>query len=485
MTAPKAQTAPESHSGARADSQTLPPRDFAIVFVVLMAVAAGNSGLQSVLPAIGREIGIYDWAVAGIFSLSALLWTVSAPIWARASDRRGRKPLILFGLAGFVVSMTGCALVVLAGLHRLMGPLLVFLGFAALRSLFGMIGSASNPAGQAYVADRTSHAARTDALATLAGAFGVGTVLGPAIAPTFVVPFVTLSGPMFGFALIALGCLLAAARWLPKDAPPERPAYAEPERRRKQGERSLWLDPKVGPFLIFGLVAGSAQAVNGYSLGFLVMDTVHLRGAEAQGYIQAAMISGAVAGLLAQWGLIRIFQMKPKHLLLWGAGLAGLGNLMIAFQPSFGSLITAYGLASIGFGFVRPGFTAGASLAAGRHDQGRVAGAVTAANGATVIGTPIIGVWLYDHVHAAPYVLNLLVMTALLIFAWRNPALRNAGAFEEAELEGEQIEPALPGLGETPRPQPTARRKPSTFALLRRRLRKIRLREQGRRRPPV
>ena len=122
MTALKAQPAPDS----KPDSQTLPPRDFAIVFVVLMAVAAGNSGLQSVLPAIGREIGIYDWAVAGIFSLSALLWPVSAPIWARASDRRGRKPLILFGLGGFVVSMTGCALVVLAGLHKLTGPLLVF-----------------------------------------------------------------------------------------------------------------------------------------------------------------------------------------------------------------------------------------------------------------------------------------------------------------------------------------------------------------------
>ena len=70
-------------------------RDFAIVFAVMMAVAAGNSGLQSVLPAIGREIGIPDPLVAGIFSLSALLWTVSAPVWARASDRRGRKPLIL------------------------------------------------------------------------------------------------------------------------------------------------------------------------------------------------------------------------------------------------------------------------------------------------------------------------------------------------------------------------------------------------------
>ena len=78
-------------------------RDFAIVFAVMMAVAAGNSGLQSVLPAIGREIHIPDPLVAGIFSLSALLWTLSAPVWARASDRRGRKPLIALGLGGFVV----------------------------------------------------------------------------------------------------------------------------------------------------------------------------------------------------------------------------------------------------------------------------------------------------------------------------------------------------------------------------------------------
>ena len=476
MTALKAQSAPASDA--------LPPRDFAIVFVVLMAVAAGNSGLQSVLPAIGREIGIYDWAVAAIFSLSALLWTITAPIWARASDRRGRKPLILFGLGGFVLSMIGCALVVLAGLHRLIGPLLVFIGFAALRSLFGLIGSASNPAGQAYVADRTTHETRTDALATLAGAFGVGTVLGPAIAPSFVLPFVTLSGPMFAFALIALGCLFAAARWLPRDAPPERPAYAE--RRRAAGAgRGLWFDPRVGPFLVFGLVAGSAQAVNGYSLGFLVMDTLHVRGAEAQGYIQVAMISGAVAGLLAQWGLIRIFQMKPRDLLLWGAGLAAAGNGLIALQPSFPTLVSAYALTSIGFGFVRPGFTAGASLAAGRHEQGRVAGAVTAVNGATVIGTPIIGVWLYDHIHAAPYVLNAAVMALMLAYAFRNPALRQAGTLESAELEGEEIEPALPGIGETPRPEPAPRPKPSTFALLRRRLRKIRLREQRRRRPPA
>ena len=46
---------------------------FLIIFAVSFAVQAGNLGLQSVLPAIGRQVGIADPLIAGIFSLSALL----------------------------------------------------------------------------------------------------------------------------------------------------------------------------------------------------------------------------------------------------------------------------------------------------------------------------------------------------------------------------------------------------------------------------
>ena len=48
--------------------------------------------MQSVLPAIGRSIGIPDPMVAAIFSLSALLWALSSPFWARASDRAAASP---------------------------------------------------------------------------------------------------------------------------------------------------------------------------------------------------------------------------------------------------------------------------------------------------------------------------------------------------------------------------------------------------------
>jgi MFS family permease len=53
-----------------------------------------------------------------VFSLSALLWGLTSPFWARQSDRRGRKPLIMIGMAGFMVSMLLCALVVSAGLRH-------------------------------------------------------------------------------------------------------------------------------------------------------------------------------------------------------------------------------------------------------------------------------------------------------------------------------------------------------------------------------
>ncbi|HWU81819.1 MAG TPA: MFS transporter, partial [Caulobacter sp.] len=119
---------------------------FAILFGVSVATAMGNTGMLSVLPAIGRQIGIPDALVAGIFSLSAVLWAVTSPFWARQSDLRGRKPLILLGLAGFCVSMTLCAIVVSAGLRHLAPPMVIFGLFLLSRALFGGFGSAANPA---------------------------------------------------------------------------------------------------------------------------------------------------------------------------------------------------------------------------------------------------------------------------------------------------------------------------------------------------
>ena len=407
-------------------AQALPRRSFAIIFAVSAATAMGNTGLISVLPAIGRSIGIADWMVSGIFSLSALLWAASSPYWARASDRHGRKPLMLLGLAGFMVSMALCGVVVSAGLNHLAPPLVIFGLFLLARALFGLFGAASNPATQAYVAERTPPEGRTQAMASLAGAFGLGTVIGPFLAPLFVFPVVGLAGPLFSFSLIALAMLFIVWRYLPDQKVP-----LEAQRPRKpvvggaEKERGMWRDPRIAPFLIYGFIVATCQTAQAQTLGFLIIDKLSMSPAQAQYFIAIAMMFGAVAGLLAQWGLIRMFEMTPRQLLRWGVAVAALGNLIVALSPGYYGVVAGYAISSLGFGFARPGFTAGSSIAVGIDEQARVAGLIAAVNGINVILAPAF-VFAYQHYGPAPFILNTVLMAALLVYAFRNTALKNA-----------------------------------------------------------
>ncbi len=421
----------------------VPRRDFALLFAVLLVVAAGNTALQSVLPSIARTIGIRPTLVAVIFSLSALLWTVSAPYWARQSDTRGRKRLMLTGIAGFAVSMTGCAVSILLGLRGVLGATAVFLSFTALRSLFGLFGSASNPAAQAYVAARTDAHARTAALATLTSAFGLGTILGPGVAPFFEIPALGLSAPMFAFAAIAVGVGVALWWWLPDDdparetastghgAPASMPSIAAGATGGSaraaaigRADRLRFRDPRVWPFMVYGFTTGSVQAATGQALGFLVIDLVGGSPAAAAKSVGIVLMVGAGATLLAQWGLIRMLDLSASALMRWGAALAAAGLGGIALAHDFPDLLAAFALTSLGYGFARPGFVAGASLMVGPDEQGAVAGAVTAVNGACFILAPTIGIGLYELGGAYPYVLGAAVQLALTGYALFHPVLR-------------------------------------------------------------
>jgi MFS family permease len=423
-----AQDAPASQDSAAAAPQGLPKKAVAIIIGVSAATALGNTGLISVLPAIGRSIGIPDEMVVGIFSLSAVLWAVASPFWAKASDRFGRKPLMMAGLSGFMVSMVLCGLVVSAGLRHLATPLIIFLAFLVCRALFGLFGSASNPATQAYVADYTPRDQRTQSMAMLAGAFGVGTVVGPFLAPVFIYPVVGLAGPLFTFALIAAGMLFCVWRFLPEspgkaEIAPEFEAQAE--ETVAEAPKPMWRDPRVIPFLIYGFIVATTQTAQQQTLGFLIIDKTHLSPLEAQHPIAIAMAFGAVAGLLAQWGIIRMFEMTPRQLLRWGVACAALGNLLVAAAGRYETVVAGYALASLGFGFARPGFTAGSSLAVSWRDQARVAGAIAAVNGINAVFAPAF-MALYRWYHPAPFLLNMTLMLAMLAYAFLSGPLRNA-----------------------------------------------------------
>jgi MFS family permease len=144
------------------------------------------------------------------------------------------------------------------------------------------------------------------------------------------------------------------------------------------------------------------------------------------------MMAGAVAGLLAQWGLIRMFQMGPRRLMTWGVGLACVANVITAFAPDYWTVVVGFALASLGYGFARPGFTAGASLTVSMGEQAKAAGAIAMVNGLNVILAPGF-VWLYEAIKPAPFALNAVILAGLLVFALKNGVLKAAGEKAQGE----------------------------------------------------
>ena len=185
---------------------------FALLFSVMLVAAAGNTAMQSLLPAIGRDLHVADLWVAAAFSLSALVWVAMAPVWAHRADRRGRRALMRLGLTGFIVSTLICGGALAAGLAGLAGGHLVFAIFMLGRALYGALrlGLAAGGPGLYRGADRRggAHQRRSPALAS---SFGLGTIIGPAIAPLFIFPPLGLASPLIAFALI--GGARPGRRW--------------------------------------------------------------------------------------------------------------------------------------------------------------------------------------------------------------------------------------------------------------------------------
>ena len=405
---------------------TLDRRAYLCLLAITFVTAIGNTGLISIMPAIGRVIGITDTLVASIFSLSALVWAMASPWWAGVADRRGRKPLILLGLVGFVGSMAGCGLAVFAGLQGLLAPAVTFACFFLVRASYGLFGSASATAAQAYVADRTEGFGRVRALTGQAGALSLGTIVGPALAPFLILPPLALAMPMVLFGAAGLVVLATTAWMIPSEAR-QRGAGAGAGATATAVPR-MWRDAHVAPFFRFGIILASAQAMNLYTLGFVVIDRLGGAPLTAQKAVGLAMVGGALASLIAQWVVVGWLRLTPTAMTQWGAGLAALGNLLMMAGGDYGSLAMGFAVACFGYGMGRPGFAAGASLAAGPTHQGRVAGTVSSIAGASIVAPPIVSVLLYEWWAPAPFVLASAALLAITVYSLRNPVISAARA---------------------------------------------------------
>ena len=313
-------------------------------------------GFGIVLPLLPRYAELYDVSGAAIgllFASFSLMQFLFAPLWGRLSDRYGRRPLLMLGLFGSVLSYT---LFAFANSYALL---------LVSRLAAGLFGATIGTA-QAYIADVTGHHDRGKEMALIGAAFGVGFTIGPAVGG--------LSHGWWGPAapgLIAAGFSLLALLMAWKKLP-------EPQKKSEPRERKLldfaalkhaFATPTLP--LILGLAAVSTFAFANFE-GTLARLSEKRWGYDItqNGFIFAYV---GFCLLMAQGFIVRRFMPKVGEArfavlgcLVLGAGLAGIG---MQYRP-----LAILPVAVLGFSMLSPSLSSLLSRRTPAHMQGEILG---------------------------------------------------------------------------------------------------------------
>lgn len=392
---------------------------FSLLLAMAVCLGMGQTVTFAILPPIGRELGLTELQVGGVFSVSALLWVLLSPLWGRLSDRFGRKPIILIGMTAYVLSTAMFTGVISYGLQTAGGLLGIYALIVLTRCIYGAFGPGVRVAAQAYIVDRTDLRDRTVAIAGLSAAFGLGNVLGPGLGSALSV--FGLLAPLWGIVVFALIITIATMFLLPENS--------EPGERQKT-PRMPMRDPRIRAFLIYGFVISFALATPLQAIAFYFIDMLKLEPAMGAQYAGVGLTSGAMAALFSQLVLVQRFRLSPRTMMLAGAALIGCGQLMLAASSNFGPLVFALMLNGLGGGLAIPGFNAGASHAVTLHEQGAIAGLTGAMGAAGFTIVPLVNFSLYAIAPQLPFLFDAVLMAMLFTFAWHSQAVRSAIAVE-------------------------------------------------------
>src|SRR5580765_8514367 len=143
-------------------------RPLLIIFLTIFVNLVGFGIIIPLLPFYAQTFGASPFIVGLLFAIFSLCQLVASPVLGDLSDRWGRRPILVFSLAGTVVSF-----VMLALAHSIV---MLFLA----RIVDGLSGG-NISAARAYVADVTEPKERARAYGLIGAAFGLGFIFGPAL----------------------------------------------------------------------------------------------------------------------------------------------------------------------------------------------------------------------------------------------------------------------------------------------------------------
>lgn len=327
------------------------------------------------------------WAGVGFLSFS-LMQFIASPILGRTSDKVGRKPVLWMSLVG---SAIGYLMLALTSRFEWM---------LAARILDGITGGNISVA-QAAMADSSAPEERSKAMGMIGAAFGLGFVLGPAMAGI-------LSGSAFGHHLLAtrgwhlpffvaaglsLAASLLVALWVPETLTSEARARARSSESRGHALVKAFKRPGMPQILGVSMLAMSGFAMMEGTFALMVHQRFNFHQREV-GYLFAGI---GVLMVIYQGGLVRVVSKRvpERGALITGLILMGLALPLMPLAAWMWPFLLLLIPLAWGSGM---GNTAGSALASRLtppEDQGSLFGVLNAMTGLGRIIGPAVGTFTF------------------------------------------------------------------------------------------
>ncbi|MGE0450424.1 MAG: MFS transporter [Vicinamibacterales bacterium] len=344
-------------------------RPLLIIFLTIFVNLVGFGIIIPLLPFYAETFGASPLVIGLLFAVFSACQLIAAPVLGTWSDKYGRRPVLVFSLAGTVLSFVMLA----------MATSITMLFLA--RIVDGLSGGNISTA-RAYVADVTQPKDRARAYGLIGAAFGLGFIMGPALSG--VLATVSYTAPVWAAAAITLVATLMAWFWLPETVHRQPAGTGMPFRnlvemmRRPGLRRMLWIDFIY--WFAFAIFQTTFALFMARRFGFGVSQT---------GYIFAAF---GVLGAVVQGALIRpiLYRLGDKTTFLLGLACTTVGLIGATLAATLVSFTFALVWMAFGIGFGHPTVTALVSRSARTDEQGRVQGAAGAMES---LGRAIGPVW--------------------------------------------------------------------------------------------
>jgi DHA1 family tetracycline resistance protein-like MFS transporter len=354
-------------------------RGLSPIFVIVLTVFIDITGYGIIIPLLPfyvKEFQAGPTALGILLTSFAIMQFFFSPLLGKASDKMGRKPILLISL---LISLAGFTVFSYANSYLMLLFSRIIAGIATERAV-----------AQAYIADVTDHKSRTKEMGKIGAAFGAGFIIGPAMGGAL--GTYGFSVPGYAAMILTITNLLFVISFLP-ETQREKGKIIENNGGRfgyLRGLRDSLRKPLLSPTLLILFIVTLAFSTIPVIVPLLSTDFFNFSSLELSFvFIYIGLIQIIMQGFLIHPLSIRLGEEK---LIALGPVLMATGTILM---PIFQNLIIFYfanSLLAAGFGIINTAIPAFLSKRISLNEQGNILGIATSvASIANIPGPLIIG----------------------------------------------------------------------------------------------